>query len=93
MKIKTYCPKFSGFYETMWAFRYGDIEYSLFNEPDRIPEQINDYIIALCCEFQEYVNLAEFQDDYGTDFETIEDIEAATTVIKVDDEAFIVQVF
>jgi hypothetical protein len=45
MQIKTYCPKFSGFYETLWAFQYDDIEYSLFNEPDRILKQINDYII------------------------------------------------
>ena len=45
MKIKTYCPKFSGFYETIWTFQYGDIEWSLWDNPHNIPEQIKDYIL------------------------------------------------
>ena len=42
-------------------------------------------VIALCCGFTEYDNLKEFQADYGDEYETIEDIQNATTVIMIDD--------
>jgi len=50
-------------------------------------------VIALCCEYSEYANLAEFQKDYSKDYESIEDIEKDTQVIRIDDEAFIIQQF
>ena len=57
-------------------------------------------VIALCCEFTEYDNLEEFQADYGNEYETIEDIQNATTVIMVeetisplDNDSFIIQQF
>ena len=50
-------------------------------------------VIALCCEYSEYENLAEFQKDYSKDYESIEDIEKDTQVIKIDDESFIIQQF
>ena len=50
-------------------------------------------VIALCCEYSEYANLKEFQDDYGTEYETIDDLRDETTVIMVDDESFIIQQF
>ena len=50
-------------------------------------------VIALCCEYSEYANLAEFQKDYGEEYESMEDIQDATQVIKIDDEAFIIQQF
>ena len=50
-------------------------------------------VIALCCEFAEYNNLEEFQADYSEDYETIEDIQNATTVIMIDDDSFIIQQF
>ena len=57
-------------------------------------------VIALCCEFTEYDNLEEFQADYGEDYETIEDIQNATSVIMIeetiaplDDDSFIIQRF
>ena len=46
--------------------------------------------IAFCCEFTEYENIEEFQANYSDDYETIEDIENATTVIRIDDESFII---
>ena len=42
-------------------------------------------VIALCCEYREFDNLEEFQADYGEDYETIEDIQNATSVIMIDD--------
>lgn len=45
MKIKTYCPKFSGFYNSIWEFNYSDIEWSLFDDPHSVPEEIKRIIL------------------------------------------------
>ena len=50
-------------------------------------------VIALCCEYAEYDSLAEFIEDYGEDYNTMEDIEYHTTVIMIDDESFIIRQF
>ena len=55
-------------------------------------------VIAICCDFTEYENLKEFQSEYyddvaGDKFETIEEIEEETIVIKLDNGGFIIQVF
>ena len=50
-------------------------------------------VVALCCDFTEYESLEDFQQDYSTDYESIEDIEDETTVIRIDDESFIIQAF
>ena len=51
-----------------------------------------DYI-SFCCDYAEYENLQQFQNDYGEEYKTIEDIEEKTTVIKMGKGAFIVQQF
>jgi len=56
-------------------------------------EELELDVIALCCDFSEYENLEAFQKAYSKDYETIEDIEQATTVIRIDDDSFIVQDF
>ena len=61
-----------------------------------IGEPIELDVIGLCCEFTEYSCLEEFNDAYGYtigDIEDIEDIEDYTTVIKIDNESFIIQDF
>ncbi len=60
---------------------------------DECCTEIEFDVIALCCDYSEYENLAEFQKDYSKEYETIEDIEDATTVIRVNDEKFIIQQF
>jgi len=55
-------------------------------------EEIELDVIALCCEYSEYENLAELQENY-TDIENVEELEGHTTVIKIDDERFIIQDF
>jgi hypothetical protein len=50
-------------------------------------------VIGICCEYAEYESLEEFQEDYGDDYESIEDIESETTVISVDDDGFIILQF
>jgi hypothetical protein len=50
-------------------------------------------VIALCCEYSEYESLEEFQKAYSNDYERIEDIEQETTVIRINDDSFIIQDF
>ena len=50
-------------------------------------------VIEICCDFTEYENIEEFQENYGKEYETIEDIEDHTSVIPIDDERFIIQNF
>lgn len=53
-------------------------------------------VIALCCEFNEYENIDEFWQDYNDKdtYETIEDIENHTSVIRIDgSDSFIIQAF
>ena len=56
-------------------------------------EEIELDIIAICCEYTEYENIEEFNDNYGKDCESIEDIEYYTQVINIDDTKFIIQDF
>ena len=65
---------------------------------DSTGEQIELDVIAFCCEYNEYEDLAEFQEDYGEEYQSIEDIEYQTVVIKSDttnpkDTSFIIQAF
>ncbi len=46
-------------------------------------------VIALCCEFTEWENLEEFQDNYSGDYESLDDINNETTLIIIDDDRFI----
>ena len=60
---------------------------------DDIGTSIELDVIALCCDYAEYESLEEFQEDYGTDYKTLGDIQETTTVIEVDDNRFIIQAF
>tara|TARA_R110001606_G_C15165194_1_gene627479 strand:- start:14 stop:331 length:318 start_codon:yes stop_codon:yes gene_type:complete len=40
-------------------------------------------VVGLCCEFTEYESIKEFKNEYGEQYETIEDIEENTIVIPV----------
>jgi hypothetical protein len=62
----------------------------LENIEEETGEKIELDVICLCCEYSEYDNIEEFQDYYGKDrYETMSDIENATTVIKIDGDSFI----
>ena len=56
-------------------------------------EEIELDVVALCCEYSEYKSLEEFNNDYGKEFETIDEVADYTQVINVDDERFIIQAF
>ena len=64
-----------------------EYEDSTGEEPELDP-------IGLCCEFTEYASLKDFRQDYSSeDYADIDDIENATTVIRIDGERFIIQSF
>ena len=50
-------------------------------------------VIGICCDFSEYENIKEFQEHYGDEYKTLEDIEERTIVIPIDNKRFIIQDF
>ena len=68
-------------YEGLNALFYWFEEYE-----ENTCEQIELDVIAICCEFTEYENLKEFQENYGDEYKTFEDIEFNTIVIPVTNE-------
>ena len=54
-------------------------------------EEIELDVIALCCDYMEYDSLKEYNDDYGTKYSEIDAIQDDTTLIKIDDNSFIIQ--
>ena len=57
---------------------------------DGTGEEVELDVIALCCEYAEYDSLKEYNDDYGTEYDEIDLIQDDTTLIKIDDERFII---
>ena len=67
---------------------------ALFNYLDDLEENVGEEIeldvVALCCDFTEYENLKELQENYS-DIEDMDDLEKNTTVIPIEDsEGFII---
>lgn len=69
----------------------------LYELGEEIGQPIELDIISICGEFTEYECLEQFNHDYGYaighNIEDIDDIEDYTTVIKIDEEGFIIQDF
>ena len=70
---------------------------ALYEYLEQLEEDIGNPIeldvIAICCEYSEYESLEEFQEDYGDDYQSIDEIEQVTIVIPVDDSGFIILQF
>jgi len=60
---------------------------------DDTGDQIELDVIALCCDYTEYEDLEAFQEDYGEDYQSIDEIGQATTVIMFAGTSFIIQNF
>jgi len=56
-------------------------------------EEMELDVIGICGEFSEYEDLKEFQENYGDEYKTLEDIEERTIVIPIDNKRFIIQDF
>lgn len=44
-KFSTWLPDFPGFYESLYSFPDDDLEYTLFNDPKTIQDEIKDFIL------------------------------------------------
>ena len=54
-------------------------------------EEMELDVIAICCDFSEYESLKEYNEYYDKEYEEIDEIADDTTLIKIDDERFIIQ--
>ena len=54
-------------------------------------EEMELDVIAICCDYMEYDSLNEYNRDYDKEYEEIDEIADDTTLIKIDDERFIIQ--
>ena len=80
----TYKNKFS--YEGLKAL------FEWFEELENdIGEEMELDVVAICCDFTEYESLKEYNEDYDKEYEEIDEIADDTTLIKIDDERFIIQ--
>ena len=55
-------------------------------------EEIELDIIAFCCEYTEYESLDELKENY-TNIDSMDELQNNTTVIKIDNDSFIIQEF
>ena len=81
-------------YNNVFSYKGLECLYNyLWDLSEDVGENIEMDYVAFCCEYTEYNNIKEFQADYGTDYKTIEDIEEQTTIIRIDNQSFIIQQF
>ena len=60
---------------------------------DETEKELELDVIAICCDYSEYDNLKEVQDNYN-DIETLEDLRNNTTVIEIpNSEKLIIQAY
>ena len=55
--LKTWCPIFSGFYNTAWEFPDGDIEWQLFDNPNGIDKDLLEFVkdkVYGCIDYRRY---------------------------------------
>ena len=65
----------------------------LDNLSDELDENLEFDPIAWCCEYSEYENIEDFNEQHGTDHESKEDLEQFTSVIDLDGDGFIIADF
>ena len=65
-------------YEALDAF----YDYLICLEEDT-EEELQFDPVAWCCEYTEYDNIKDFQNQYGSEFKKIDDIKNKTTVINI----------
>ena len=79
------------------TFSYAGLE-ALFEYLEQYEEDTGEEMefdmVSICCDYTEYENLKEFQDDYESDVETLEELQDETTVNPIENtDKFIIQVF
>jgi hypothetical protein len=71
---------------------------ALFSYLEELEEDIGHEfeldVVAICCDYTEYENLAEFHDNYSAeDYPDLDTISDSTIVIDIDGTSFIIQAF
>ena len=77
-------------------FSYEGME-ELFNYLEYFEEENEEVyeldVIELCTNFAEYNTLEEFNEDYGEDYEDIDDLACDVILIRVSQDSFIINTF
>jgi ferritin len=59
---------------------------------DETGKQIELDVTALCCDYKKYDSLEEFNQEYGEEFESLDEVRDKTDVIEIEgSNAFIIQ--
>ena len=100
MQSKVYFNDFVNMFEKMerknqFSYKGKKALYEYLTDcEDEMGEDVVIDVIALCCEYTEYSNLADFQNDYSEEYISIKNIENSTIVIPLENsEGFIIQNF
>ena len=83
---------FGGQYKTNFSYEGLKALFEWFEEYENdTGEEMELDVIAICCDFSEYESLKEYNEYYDKEYEEIDEIADDTTLIKIDDERFIIQ--
>ena len=95
VNFSQFCDEFTN-HERQENFSY-EGKKALFNYLEELEQdtgkEIELDVIALCCEYTEYADIEEFNDNYDIGAETLDDIRYHTQVIDIDGISFIIQNF
>lgn len=90
INFNDFCDGFPDSYKDNFSYEGKKALFDYLEEyEDGTGEKMEFDPIALCCEYDEYKDLKELQGNYNV--ENMEDLENHTTVIKIDDNSFIIQ--
>tara|TARA_Y100000310_G_C20400325_1_gene677098 strand:- start:396 stop:704 length:309 start_codon:yes stop_codon:yes gene_type:complete len=83
---------FGGQYKTNFSYEGLKALFEWFEEYENdTGEEMELDVIAICCDFSEYESLKEYNEYYDKEYEEIDEIADDTTLIKIDNERFIIQ--
>ena len=90
INFNDFCDGFPDSYKDNFSYEGKKALFDYLEEyEDGTGEKMEFDPIALCCEYDEYADFEELQGNYNV--ENMEDLENHTTVIKIDDNSFIIQ--
>ena len=90
INFNNFCDGFPDSYKDNFSYEGKKALFDYLEEyEDGTGEKMEFDPIALCCEYDEYADFEELQGNYNV--ENMEDLENHTTVIKIDDNSFIIQ--
>ena len=83
---------FGGQYKTNFSYEGLKALFEWLEEfEDGTGAEIELDVVAICCDYTEYFTLKDYNNDYGKEHKEIDEIADDTTLIKIDDERFIIQ--